>query len=248
MFTWTPDLIRFMDDASVFSSYHQDLAKILAGYLPPDPSVCDMGCGLGHLSLALSPYCRTVTAVDRSEEALAVLRRNIRKGRIRNIEARCADAFAAVPPHPYDAMVFCFFGTTEEILSIAGAQCRGPVIAVRKNWTRHRFSAENRSPGRETYRLMAGRLDGLGIPYESREIELEMGQPFRSPGDALAFFRAYGRGGDASGVTGETVRKRLEERDDPVFPYYLPQRKRMGVLVFDAGDIPEPYALRRSCP
>ncbi|MFQ9445404.1 MAG: methyltransferase domain-containing protein [Vescimonas sp.] len=36
--------------------------------------MCDAGCGLGGLSVALLPYCRHVTAVDRAAAPLENLR------------------------------------------------------------------------------------------------------------------------------------------------------------------------------
>ena len=76
MFTWTPEMIRLMQNANARSEYHRQLAAILAPKLAGCRTLCDAGCGLGYLSLALAPYVRRVTAADRSEAALDVLRQN----------------------------------------------------------------------------------------------------------------------------------------------------------------------------
>ena len=64
MFVWTPDMIRFMQAANEKSDYHARLAAILTPKLPGCRTLCDAGCGLGYLSLALAPYVRRVTAAE----------------------------------------------------------------------------------------------------------------------------------------------------------------------------------------
>ena len=119
MFRWTDDRIRFMADAAGKTDFHRRLAAELLPYLTPEDAVCDAGCGLGHLSLALSPYVRTVTAVEREQRALAVLERELALRQIENVHPCCEDVFTHRPVKPYDAMVFCFFGSMDEILSAA---------------------------------------------------------------------------------------------------------------------------------
>ena len=80
MFQWNEEKLRFMEDAAAWGDFHARLAATLAPYLPGDGHICDAGCGTGHLSLALSPYVRQVTAVDVSGEALALLAENCRTG------------------------------------------------------------------------------------------------------------------------------------------------------------------------
>ena len=74
MFTWTPEMIRLMQNANARSEYHQQLAAILAPKLAGCRTLCDAGCGLGSLSAALSPYFDAITAADISDAALDVLR------------------------------------------------------------------------------------------------------------------------------------------------------------------------------
>ena len=106
MFCWNEDMIRFLRDASEQSDYHRLLAARIARELPENARVCDAGCGLGYLSLRLAPYCRQITAVDRSAEALAVLERNIAAGGPQNITPLCGEIENLPPREPYDAMVF----------------------------------------------------------------------------------------------------------------------------------------------
>lgn len=235
MFHWTDDRIRFMTDAAGKTDFHRRLAAELLPYLTPEDAVCDAGCGLGHLSLALSPYVRTVTAVEREQRALAVLERELAARHIENVTPLCADVFTHRPDRPYDAMVFCFFGSMDEILSVAAAQCRGTVIAVKRDQTDHRFTVTKQPLG-GTHGVDAAcrRMAELGIPYELKRTAFHFDQPFRSLEDARRFFEMYRRRDDASLITDELLRQRLEATGDGEFPWRLPSARPAGIITFDA--------------
>ena len=81
MQAWTPEGMAFLQDAMACCGYYPALARRIAPYLPKQAHVCDAGCGLGGLSVALLPYCRHVTAVDRAAAPLENLRQRARCGR-----------------------------------------------------------------------------------------------------------------------------------------------------------------------
>ena len=228
MFHWTDDRIRFMADAAGKTDFHRRLAAELLPYLTPEDAVCDAGCGLGHLSLALSPYVRTVTAVEREQRALAVLERELALRHIENVHPCCEDVFAHRPEKPYDAMVFCFFGSIEEILAAAARCCRGTVLTVVRNDARHRFSGKSRGPGRHSYDTACRILTEKGINFTTRTASFAFDQPFRSLEAARRFFELYGGS--------EDWRARLVETGDPEFPWQLPSRREFGLITFQMGD------------
>lgn len=228
MFHWTDEGIRFMADAANETDFHRRLAAELLPYLTPEDAVCDAGCGLGHLSLALSPYVRTVTAVEREQRALAVLERELALRHIENVHPCCEDVFVHRPEKPYDAMVFCFFGSIEEILAAAARCCRGTVLAVVRNDARHRFSGKSRGPGRHSYETACRILTEKGISFTTRTASFAFDQPFRSLEDARRFFELYGGS--------EDWRARLVETGDPEFPWRLPSRRDFGLITFQMGD------------
>ena len=80
MFEWTEERVSFMADACERTDFHEKLAALLAPYLKKTDSICDAGCGLGYLSLALSPLVGHVTAAERDDRALDVLRRRTDDG------------------------------------------------------------------------------------------------------------------------------------------------------------------------
>ena len=239
MFQWNEEKLRFMEDAAAWGDFHARLAAALAPYLPGDGHICDAGCGTGHLSLALSPYVRQVTAVDVSGEALGLLAENCRKRHMTNITIRRGDIAQLPPEEPYDAMVFCFFGHIKEILAISAAQCRGTVLAVMRNDAAHRFSAAQPAIRRGGYFRGREELEKLGVPFQAKEMELPMGQPFRTLSDARRFFELYRQPDDTMPITDSLLQARLTATGREDFPFYLPQSRRFGLLRWHAGTMPE---------
>lgn len=232
MFKWTQESIAYMDDACRRTDFHRKLAAELQPYLRETDSVCDAGCGLGYLSLSLAPYVGAVTAVERDSQALAVLERELALRHIENVHPCCEDVFAHRPEKPYDAMVFCFFGSMEEILAAALRQCRGTVLAVVRDDVCHRFSGAPRAPGRHSFDAACGVLDAHGIPYTAQRAALDFPQPFRTLEDARTFLTIYGGGAPAE----DDLRAKLISTGDPDFPWQLPGVRRFGMIAFSTEE------------
>lgn len=232
---WTEESIRLMEIAAARSSYYDALADRICASLPAGSRVCDAGCGLGHLSLALAARGMRVTAVDTSSAALAVLRRL--RGDA-DIEICCGRVQDCAPDAPYDAMIFCLFGGISEILDVAAVQCRGDVFIIARNDGAHRFSVRRHALRYPGYQAMQQTLSGLHIPHEGLELALEIGQPLADLDDARRFFGLYNCD-DASLITDEYLHSRLVKTDDPEYPLYLPHARQLGVIHFSAADIPQ---------
>ena len=232
MFQWNEEMVRFMRDASEYSDYHRRLVQWMLPDLHPGDHICDAGCGLGYLSLALSPYVRRVTAADRSQEALSVLRENCSRRAVHNIDIRPGDIRADSPDAAYDAMVFCFFGSMEEILAAALRQCRGTVLTVVRDDVCHRFSGAPRAPDRHSFDAACGVLDAHGIPYTAQRAALDFPQPFRTLEDARTFLTLYGGGAPAE----DDLRAKLISTGDPDFPWQLPGVRRFGMIAFSTEE------------
>lgn len=195
---WSPEIIRYLYTAADHSRYYQDLARQLGAFLRPEDRVCDAGCGLGLLSRALLPYCAHVTAVDRSPAAVAALRA---RGEDPKLSALTGDIRELPPRQPYDAMVFCLFGGTEETLAIAARQCGGTALVVRRDFRRHQFSSGVRMAG-HTAADMERELQRRDLTYTARRFTLEFGQPFLSLDDAQTFPAGAGPAAGAVGLGG----------------------------------------------
>ena len=228
MFKWTQERIAYMDDACRRTDFHQRLAAELRPYLEQTDRICDAGCGLGYLSLALAPYVGAVTAVELDGQALAVLEREVKTRGIANVTAVRGDMLTYRPDTRFDAMVFCFFGSMEEIMATAARCCCGTVLAVVRNDARHRFSGKDREPGRHSYEAACRTLAEKGINFTAKTASSDFDQPFRSLEAARRFFELYGGS--------EDWRAHLVETGDPEFPWRLPSRRDFGLIVFRTGD------------
>lgn len=228
MFKWTQESIAYMDDACRRTDFHRKLAAELQPYLRETDCVCDAGCGLGYLSLSLAPYVGAVTAVERDSQALAVLEREVKARGIANVTAVQGDMLAYRPDTRFDAMVFCFFGSMEEIVATAAHCCSGTVLAVVRNDARHRFSGKDREPGRHSYETACHILAEKRFAFTAETASFDFDQPFRSLEAARRFFDLYGGS--------ENWRARLVETGDPEFPWRLPSRRDFGLITFQAGE------------
>lgn len=236
MFGWIQRSVSFMREASEYGRYYEALASRIAPSVK-DKRVLDAGCGLGYLSLALAPYCKSVLAADREPLALNVLKENIVSHNINNIDVFEGDMFGFTPKEPFDAVVFCFFGDTGESLRLA-RRClipSGKVIMIKKAWKKHRFTLSGKAIVGHTLDGTLARLDELKLPYSLDKLELEMGQPLRSLSDAAEFFTIY----DAEGVKASEadVKDRLVPIEHEEFAYYLPSNKQIGIITLDADNL-----------
>lgn len=232
---WTEETLAFLRDAARYSRYYTIIAEKIAPHLPMRAHLCDAGCGTGGLSLALLPYCETITAIDKDARAIGELSRTLPCA---GLTARCADIATHTPEIPYDAMVFCLFGSIEETLRIAARQCRGEIFLVKRDYDRHRFSAGSVSLGEYNAPSTAQVLTRRGIPYECERFTADFGQPFRSLDEAERFFALYNRSPDAS-LTREEIAARLTAGPDAEFPYYLPNEKKLCLFRLRTQDITE---------
>ena len=236
---WQADMIRFMTDASEYGSYYQRLTETMLPRLTPDMHICDAGSGLGYLSLALAPHVRQVTAVEKHPDAAGVLTENCRNRGISNVISRCGSIDEVLPGEKYDAMVFCFFGGIRHTLELAKEQCRGDIFVFTRNYKNHRFSAGSLPTGWEGYPEFRTLLESLQIPFHQQILSPEFGQPFRSFQEARRFYTLYSKDADASLLTEEFLKTKLEQTGREDFPLYAPHQRQIAFLHFSVNDIPD---------
>ncbi len=246
MFTWKPEMIRFMTDASEQSDFHSRLAQIILQHLGPGGHICDAGCGLGYLSRALSPYYDRITSIDISQAAIASLQDQRAQGLYPNISPICGDIHHIQPEPLYDHMVFCLFGQIEEIFQLARQQCRGKVVIIKKNWPCHAFSLTQQPNQNLRLEELCQCLDRQRIPYFAQSCTLELPQPLRTVADGVRFFQLYSRDPNPASITAEQVLPRLKPGSNPAFPFLLPAQKKLGILIIPAQALPDRLCLASS--
>lgn len=222
-FFWDAERIAYYRDAAENSMYFHLLAARIASSLQPDDRVLDAGCGLGDLSFALLPYCRSVMAVDRDEQAIACLRSRFSKEP--RMTAVCANVFEL--PLDFDAIVCCRFGSMKNTLHLFDASDARVLILVKRNDPAGRITDSNMHMHTTSEAVQV--LIGQGRQYTESRITLSLDQPFRSERDALRFFQLY-RGGDGSDARIDGLTGQLVKNDDPSFPLRFPIVHSLSVL------------------
>ena len=96
---WTDESIAFLRGAAAMNRYYETVAERNAPQLTENAHICDAGCGIGELSLALKPYCRHVTAVDADALAIKTLKAHLIKGVTAAGEALRRDGVLSLWPH-----------------------------------------------------------------------------------------------------------------------------------------------------
>ncbi len=243
MFEWNEKKARFRVDSARHSHFHSEIAGILASKFkdPSKTGICDAGCGLGFLSLALAEHFGHVTAIDISSVALDILRREAALRGTDNLEILREDLLndPSVQPRIYDAVVFSFFGNISEIMHIAGPRCRKDLFILKKNDHHHRFSVSHPMRPFDSMAAALRDLNELGLPFTKEDMSIEDGQPLRSLEDALEFFRLYAKGDDIELITPDFVMSLLTETGDPEFPYYYQRACEFSLLSVDMSAFPE---------
>ncbi len=99
---------RFDRGADANARWFAELETVYAALdaLQPSGDVLELAPGTGIWTERLLPYASTITAIDASEEMIAINRMRVRDDRVRYV---VDDLFAWQPDTTYDAVVFCFW-------------------------------------------------------------------------------------------------------------------------------------------
>ncbi len=236
---WNEQSARWFREASEYTGYNRELARILLKHIPERTTLCDIGCGSGLIDLELSPFFDKITCVDISEPAVSSLGDMIRDNGIRNIIPLCSDGLRL--SGQWDTVMALFHGGSDYIpryLRFA----RERLIWIAFTDKKERFGPEGAmtersfsSDGVEEY------LKQHGIKYTVEKHSLEHGQPFRSIREAEAFARDHNES-----MTEEEAKAylagALQETGREDYPYYLPKKKNFALFVikkYESPDLPD---------
>jgi len=232
-FIWTEQRIAWYLDASRYGDFHQRLAETIRPYLLATDRLCDLGCGLGRLDLALAPAVAHITCVDRDEAVLAGLRQEASGAGIGNLTIRPGDArdvrgmfdvalmvFFGYPP---SLMLDCLKLASRWLIRVANARPGGPAL-----------QPGGHSGKRETAEDIAAVLDKAGYAYQLIRRTFEFGQPLASQAEAAAFLR-YNSPAITEQALAAFLAENLVATGRADFPFYLPGRKELGIFIIDAS-------------
>ncbi|NLN22082.1 MAG: class I SAM-dependent methyltransferase [Syntrophomonadaceae bacterium] len=228
MFQWDENSIRWYQNASEYQPYHKTLARSLLEFIDATDTVCDMGCGLGYLSLALAPHVRRIDGIDISSEAIFLLREKIKEKKITNISAYVGDFENSTPPKtPYNAIIFCFFGDIAKYYTHATEWTDKYIILVVNQCGSMNFTRKPHTAASMNSDYVADFLNKNGLPYKCRNLKIPFGQPFLSLDDARKFMEHYSD--DNPNDIDRFLKEHLVEGEKG-FSYYLPYEKSLAIF------------------
>ena len=227
LFPWSEKTIRWYSEASESALNNRDrvLAQNIISASGRNKRLCDMGCGIGYLSAALSPYAHSVTAADLNEDAVSFLRKMAQTKGLTNITAQAADFEELDYSLDYfDTVIMCMFGGIEQYLKKAALWSAENVIYIMSASRRRAFSAGEEDNGHQSIDSVRSFLEAGGLRYDFKTVSTKFGQPFRTFGDAEEFMAHYDSTSGEAQIR-EALQKRLVNISEGEFSLYLPNDK-----------------------
>lgn len=218
-FVWTDANIRWMSDASAKSKFYYWIAERIAAYLPPSARVFNAGGGLGDLAIWLSYHVEQVTVIENDPKAVAAFRARCPH----NVVAILGDVHTYSPDKLYDALVLYDIGGAERVLPVVRELSRAKTVLLLSRET---------PQGEADIRELSEALKSAKIPFTYEPFEQEHVQPFRSREDAKSFFLFSTN----RMLADEELDAILQRSEDEAFPYAAVEKRKLGMLVFDAAN------------
>ena len=223
---WSPEKIAWYADACEYSGNDRNrkLAEAIVEVLPMHPNICDIGCGIGAVSLELARYASKVTAIDINSDAVEYLRSTALCKGFDNIETCVGDFRELTPPSPKaDCAVLCMIGGNGYIEE-AKLWADKKIVVITNPSEKHSFSSKPKIRERQNVGKLRDYLLENNYKFSEKVVSTSNGQPFRSYEDAVSFISGYDVGKSRPEIE-KTLNERLEKTGRTDFPLYLPNNK-----------------------
>lgn len=218
VYWWTPQKIDWYVRASMCSDFHKRLAREIAGMIPQEKSVMEVGCGLGYITSQLAKMGYDVCGIDNDEKAIkrahelheGLPRRPGSKGLFALEDYRTSHRRA-------DVVLAVFCGRIDEeglgaFERLANERVVYIVSQHKSNSLRH-----NRTSGIYAY------LEENGYRFTLKELTMHFDQPFESLEEATRFLEL--QHGD-----GNLPVKKNEGAGKDQYPYVFENEKKMSLF------------------
>lgn len=228
LFEWNEATMRWQLDAARYTDYPARMAELLLAQMPVRGTLCDIGCGMALVDLALAPQFSQITCVDINDTVLDFVRAHALAQDVGSISVRKCDGAAL--EGMWDTVLAQFQGDI--------ASCCVPYLKKARDrliYVTHATALGSTGPA--AYRLakcgaadkVSAWLDAQGWVYARQDGALEFGQPHRSFADAVASTMAFCPAAPVDAVR-ETVRQTAVETGREDFPLYTPKTRRFAIF------------------
>lgn len=232
MYEWTEEKIRWYQQAETYpgNNRNQVLADIIFREMESPFSICDLGCGIGGLSIALSQKAEKVMAVDQNRDVISVLKDRIENKSLSNIEVRQGDYKKLLPQEErLDAAVICMAGNLEKDVPYVLEWARKKIFLITEITSYHHFKVSRKKKVYEDPERIRDFIKGQGLSYHEQIVRVHFGQPFKNQAEAVEFMRCYDRNESLEAIKAYLSEKliRLEDKE---FPLYFPCEKSYRIF------------------
>ncbi len=234
LYTWSPEKINWYEDACRYSGNdrNQRLASAILDELPQSPHICDIGCGIGALSLEFLKKGAMVTAVDINRDALRHLQNSVKSGGYKNIKIIEGDFMELAPPSPKaDCVAFCMVGGNS-FIEQTKLWTNSKVIIINEVAKKCSFASKTKVSAKYDGGSHRSRLKEAGYKFREAVVKTSFGQPFRSFDDACRFMSCYDREANRDDIE-RMLGENLEKTGRVDFPLFLPTDKDYCIYVID---------------
>ncbi|NCB52592.1 MAG: class I SAM-dependent methyltransferase [Clostridia bacterium] len=227
LYMWTPEKIRWYARACDWPE--NDCCRILANAilerLPEKPVLCELGCGIGALSLQLADKARFVTAVDINTLTIDHLCARVSADNVRNVHPLKGNFRRLTPPVPHaDGVVMCKVGHLAVHLDNAMRWTREKLFFITSANNRRSFHIDGDKPPCPEVESLYSFLDQAEFLWEETFLQIRLDQPLESRDEAARFLKAYNPS-EAPAELSAFLDERLITTDCSDYPYCLPCRK-----------------------
>lgn len=187
MFLWNDKSLKWMRDAANYTNYYSTISQQLKEILTEESRVCEIGCGIGYLSLNIAKYVKDILAVDVSEKALEIMKEEMNYRKIDNIKAihcdwhNLPDCYGENKFHITMYSNFTAITTDWEKLK----QITSDYIVAVLPRIQHQHGK------RETLLSAMEFLDSRGVNYQCITHDLQFGQPFYHKNEIDEYLKHY---------------------------------------------------------
>lgn len=224
LYSWDEKSMAWYINAVNYQSFHSVVSEMILSKLPENPVVCDIGCGVGALTMHLAPKCKNVLAMDLNSKPLVYLEEEMLRRGHNNVEVVCGDFDdTGAPEEKYDAAIFCLAGGVPNFLG-RGLMWADKVFFVENATDKRSFSSRGKREKEMYCNEDMAYLDRIGVKYKATFFTAPFGQVFVDRKDAEDFMHHYDKFESEADIQ-EFLDKKLVHIDHPQFSLYMPNEK-----------------------